>query len=49
MNFHAVKVDDTQATDRPESTDHGFGGILEEFHSCPKCGTTATGEERRVA
>ncbi len=49
MNFHAMKIDYTQVTGKTESVDHEFGGILEEFHSCPKCGMTATREEKKAA
>ena len=49
MNHQVVKVDCTEATDKSESTDHAFGSILEELHSCPKCGTTAIRAERKVA
>ena len=49
MNFHAMKIDYTQATDKPESVDPEFGGALEKFHSCPKCGMTATREEKKAA
>ena len=47
MNFHAVKVDYTGVGNKTGSVDRMFGGILEEFHSCPKCGTTATREEQK--
>ncbi len=47
MNFHAVKVDYTQGAGKSESVDHDLGGILEEFHSCPKCGMTATRDEKK--
>lgn len=46
MNFHAVKVDYTPVRSETESVDRAFGGVLQEFHSCPKCGTTATREEK---
>ena len=49
MNFHAMKIDYTQTTNKLESVDHDFGGILEEFHSCPNCGLTATREEKKAA
>ena len=40
MNFHAIKVDYnvSQSTDETVET---YGGILQEFHSCPRCGLTA--------
>ncbi len=40
MNLHAEKVDygaDATAGDR---LDPEFGGVLEEFHTCPDCGRT---------
>jgi hypothetical protein len=49
MNFHAVKIDYTSAMDKSKPIDRAFGGILEEFHACPKCGTTATREEKTAA
>ncbi|MCI0391711.1 MAG: hypothetical protein MOB07_23455 [Acidobacteria bacterium] len=49
MNFHAMKIDYTQTTNKPESVNHEFGGILEEFRSCPKCGMTDTREEKKAA
>ena len=38
MNHHADKVD-YSTTDSNESE---FGGVLQEVHSCPGCGTSAT-------
>jgi len=32
MNRHAVKVDATRA-----GSDPGFDGVLQEFHTCPRC------------
>jgi ribosomal protein S27AE len=32
MNRHAVKVDPTLS-----GSDAGFDGILQEFHTCPRC------------
>lgn len=45
MNYHAVKIDYTQAAGEVASGECNDGGILKEFHSCPSCGTTA---ERRA-
>jgi hypothetical protein len=42
MNFHAEKVDYTAALTDPDSIDPDFGGLLEEVHTCPGCGTTGT-------
>jgi len=47
MNFYAMKIDYTQATDKPESVCPEFGDALTEPHSCPKCGMTATREEKK--
>jgi hypothetical protein len=49
MNFHALTVDYTQGDGKHESVDQEFGGILEEFHSCPKCGMTATRDKEKAA
>lgn len=38
MNHHAVKID--YGMDDAALIDKAFGGILEEVHTCPKCGTT---------
>jgi hypothetical protein len=51
MNFHAIKVDysgsqSTSETAETGETSETYGGILEEFHSCPGCGMTA---ERELA
>jgi uncharacterized C2H2 Zn-finger protein len=40
MNFHAEKVDYSQALADPQSMDPEFGGALEEFHTCPRCKLT---------
>jgi ribosomal protein S27AE len=40
MNHHAMKIDYTTALDAPLSVDPDFGGVLEEAHTCPKCGRT---------
>lgn len=42
MNHHSEKVDYTAALEDPKSFDPVFGGILEEIHFCPNCGSTAT-------
>ena len=42
MNQHAEKIDYAAALKEPDSADPAFGGVLEEFHSCPKCGGSAT-------
>ena len=45
MNHHAEKIDYTAAFDAEGAVDEETGGILEEIHTCPKCGDTET---RRV-
>jgi ribosomal protein S27AE len=40
MNHHAMKIDYTAALDAPEAIDADFGGVLEEAHTCPRCGQT---------
>jgi hypothetical protein len=42
MNCHAEKIDYSSAPDDSGSFDTDFGGVLEEFHSCPQCGNTET-------
>lgn len=41
MNHHAEKIDYTAALDDSSAIDPEFGGVLEEAHTCPKCGKTA--------
>jgi predicted RNA-binding Zn-ribbon protein involved in translation (DUF1610 family) len=40
MNFHATKIDYTDAPDDAEGIDADLGGVLEEVHTCPACGQT---------
>lgn len=40
MNHNAEKIDYTGCLDDPDSMDLDFGGILEEFYTCPECGKT---------
>jgi ribosomal protein S27AE len=40
MNHHADKIDYTVALEEPSLVDPFFGGVLEEAHTCPECGTT---------
>jgi ribosomal protein S27AE len=40
MNHHADKIDYTAGLAEPEASDAELGGIVEEFHTCPKCGLT---------
>lgn len=41
MNYHAEKIDYAAALDDPNAVDPDLGGVLEEAHTCPKCGKTA--------
>ena len=38
MNQHAVKID--YNVDDQAAVDPAFGGVLQEAHTCPKCGRT---------
>ena len=40
MNLHAEKIDYTAALGEDIAEDEDLGGILEEIHTCPKCGET---------
>lgn len=46
MNRHAEKIDYSSSPDESGAFDADFGGVLEEFHSCPQCGNT---EKRRAS
>jgi predicted RNA-binding Zn-ribbon protein involved in translation (DUF1610 family) len=46
MNYHAEKIDYTAALDDASAIDPQLGGVLEEAHSCPRCGQT---EMRKAA
>jgi predicted RNA-binding Zn-ribbon protein involved in translation (DUF1610 family) len=46
MNHHALKIDYTAGLDGASMIDPQLGGVLEEAHTCPRCGKT---EMRRVA
>lgn len=46
MNRHAEKVDYSSGLADPEAADQDFGGVVEEFHTCPECGQTLS---RRAA
>jgi len=39
MNYHAEKID--YSIQDPKQIDPVFGGVVEEAHTCPKCGKTA--------
>jgi ribosomal protein S27AE len=40
MNYHADKLDYNAALTEPNKIDPELGGILDEVHTCPKCGRT---------
>ena len=40
MNRHAEKVDYSAGPADPEAADPDFGGVVEEFYTCPECGQT---------
>ena len=36
MNHHAMKID--YSVEDPAVIDQAFGGVVQEAHTCPKCG-----------
>lgn len=42
MNHHAEKLVDPRTAEEAKKMDVKLGGILEEFHTCPKCGSTGS-------
>jgi hypothetical protein len=42
MNHHCDKLVYTTDTQNAGQTDPSLGGIIEEFHACPKCGGGAS-------
>jgi ribosomal protein S27AE len=46
MNYHAEKIDYAAALTTPDAVDPDLGGVLEEIHTCPRCGTTETRQAR---
>lgn len=42
MNMHAEKVDYTAALKDPKAVDPVLGGVVKEFHTCSKCGGSAS-------
>lgn len=42
MNYHAEKLDYPVAFTNPEVVDPDLGGVLEEVHTCPRCGKMGT-------
>jgi len=45
MNHHCDKIVYNLDANVAGNTDPGLGGIVEEFHSCPKCGNSAARRE----
>ena len=39
MNHHAEKLNTAATLDEPEEMDPDLEGVLEEIHTCPRCGT----------
>jgi ribosomal protein S27AE len=42
MNCHAIKLNPSAAETNSTLVDPDLGGVLEEAHSCPRCGRTET-------
>jgi hypothetical protein len=42
MNYHAEKIDYMAALTDSDAIDPDFGGVVEEIHTCPGCGTMGT-------
>ena len=42
MNHHAEKLIHPTGPADEASTDHVLGGIIEEVHTCPACGASAS-------
>ena len=42
MNHHAEKLVDPRTAEEAKQMDPKLGGILEEFHTCPRCGSTSS-------
>lgn len=42
MNHHAEKIDYTAGLKDPRLVDATLGGVLDEYHMCPKCGAGAS-------
>jgi ribosomal protein S27AE len=42
MNYHAEKIDYTASLVDPHAVDPDLGGVLEEVHTCPRCGKIGT-------
>lgn len=41
MNHHAERIDYSAAFDDSAAIDPELGGVIEEAHTCPRCGKTA--------
>ena len=42
MNHHAEKMDFDAGFREPDAADPDFGAVIEEYHVCAKCGTSAS-------
>jgi hypothetical protein len=42
MNQHAEKLVDPLNPQEAALADPALGGVLDEFHTCPKCGASAS-------
>ena len=42
MNHHAEKLVDPRSAEEEKRADPQLGGIVEEYHTCPKCGSTSS-------
>jgi len=42
MNYHAEKIDYMAALTDPDAIDPDLGGVVEEVHTCPRCGNVGT-------
>jgi ribosomal protein S27AE len=48
MNHHSVKVNYAAGTDWRQQSEAEPGGILEEIHTCPRCGRTESRPESKT-
>jgi len=48
MNHHADKLRKETHPDDASAFDSALGGVIEEFHTCPKCGKTESRRAREV-
>ena len=42
MNYHAEKIDYMAVLSDSDAIDPDLGGVVEEVHTCPGCGTVGT-------